>query len=85
MNTSRTHHGAGDADQLRLPRRHKSKNLIGAGGENSTVLLGGLTTQRKQSGVDDEAVADVDAMETVGAGRLETLVSSSRTTQHIIR
>ena len=70
VNTSRTHHGAGDTDQLRLLRQHESKDFIGTGRENSTVLLGVLTTHRKQSGVDDEAVADVDAMETIGAAFL---------------
>lgn len=86
VNTSRAHHGAGHTGlfQLRLPCQHERQNLVRTCGECSAVLLEVLTPHHKQSGVEDEAVADVDAMETVGAGRLETPVSSSRTTHHIV-
>ena len=50
------------------------------------MLLGVIASHRKQSGVEDETVADVNAMETIKAtGGAETLVCSSscRTTQHI--
>jgi hypothetical protein len=48
------------------------------------MLLGVLPTRRNQSGVDDEAVADMNAMETIVAAGVETLVHSGRTAQHII-
>jgi hypothetical protein len=86
VDTSRTHHGAGHPGvglfQPRLPCQHKRKNLVRIRGEHPTVLPGILTL--KQRSVEDKAVTDVDAMKTVGAGQPETLVSSCRTTQHII-